>query len=126
MALRSDKLNKAYLEDQESKENFRDTKDYRADSDRIIRSFEHWHIIDNLYPYDLIAKEHHMLVPKRVFGKMIECTRDEWNEYKYILNLFEKEGHYNAILENFSSGRSILRHLHLHLLVYKDSQIGSE
>ncbi len=120
MALRSQKLIDAYKAEQTAHEDFRMVKDLSEDHERVIRSFEHWNIIENLYPYDLIAKEHHMLVPKRVFGKMSECTRDEWNEYKYLLNLFEEEDHYDAILENFSKGRSIIRHLHLHLLVYKD------
>lgn len=120
MSLRSEKLQAAYKQDQESRIDFRNQKDYEDDQERVLRTFEYWYVIENLYPYDLITKEHHMLVPKRVFGKMSECTREEWNEYKLLLNLFEEEGHYNAILENFSSGRSIMKHLHLHLLVYKD------
>lgn len=120
MTLRSEHIKNAYLEDQAQNVNFRTEKDYREDEENIFRSFEHWYIIENLYPYDLITKEHHMLVPKRVFSKMSECTRDEWNEYKYIINLLEEEGHYDGILENFSKGRSIMKHLHLHLLVYKD------
>lgn len=120
MALRSTALSNSYLADQASRDDFRNNKDYQEDHERILRSFEHWHIIENLYPYDMIAKEHHMLVPKRVFSKMSECTRDEWNEYKYLVSLFEEEGHYSAILENFSKGRSIMKHLHLHLIVFKD------
>tara|TARA_B100000745_G_scaffold271168_1_gene198401 strand:+ start:3265 stop:3645 length:381 start_codon:yes stop_codon:yes gene_type:complete len=126
MALRSKETAEAYLKEQAGRDDFRNNKDYEEDHERILRSFEHWHIIENLYPYDNIAKEHHMLVPKRVFGRMSECTRDEWNEYKYLLNVFEEEGHYDCILENFSRGRSIIRHLHLHLIVYKDRYAGKE
>ena len=121
MSLRSETVMNAYLEDQAQRNNFREEKDYHEDKERILRTFEHWVVIENLYPYDLIAKEHHMLVPKRVFSRMSECTRNEWDEYKYILNTLEEEAHYDAIMENFSKGRSILRHLHLHLIVYRDS-----
>jgi len=120
MALRSPEMLNAYLAEQAKKPGFRNHKNYLEDEERILRHFEHWMIIDNLYPYDIIAKEHHLLVPKRVFSRMSECTRDEWNEYKHIINLFEEEGHYSAIMENFTKGRSILGHLHLHLIVFKD------
>lgn len=120
MTLRSTKIAEAYLKEQKEQNDFRNNKDYTDDSERILRSFEYWYVINNLYPYDIIAQEHHMLVPKRVFGSMSECTRDEWNEYKYLLSLFEKENHYDCILENFSKGRSIMKHLHLHLIVLKN------
>lgn len=126
MALRSKENADAYLEAQGGIADHLHLKDYSNDSEHIIRSFEYWHIISNLYPYDMIAKEHDMLVPKRVFSKLSDCTRLEWEEYKTILNVLETEGYYDAVLENFSRGRSILRHLHIHLIVWKDRYAGSE
>jgi len=114
-------MENAYQEEQSQRENYRQEKDYAEDQDRVLRTFNHWVILGNLYPYDLIAKEHDMLMPKRVFGKMSDCNREEWDEYKEIINLLEAENRYDAVLENFSRGRSILRHLHIHLLVYKDN-----
>lgn len=121
MPLRSDEMKEKYAEHRAQYENFSRTKDYREDHERIIRSYEHWYIIQNLFPYDKITKAHNMLVPKRVFSKMSECNKSEWSEYKIILNQLEDEGYYDAILENFSRNRSIYKHLHLHLLVWKDT-----
>ena len=84
-------MENAYQEEQSQRENYRQEKDYAEDQDRVLRTFNHWVILGNLYPYDLIAKEHDMLMPKRVFGKMSDCNREEWDEYKEIINLLEAE-----------------------------------
>lgn len=119
MPLRTSETKEKYLANQAGYENFSVTKNYREDEERIIQSFEYWYIIANLFPYDKVAEQHDMLVPKRVFGKMSECTKEEWEEYKTIINQFEADGHYDAMLENFSKGKSILRHLHIHLIIWK-------
>jgi hypothetical protein len=35
------------------------------ESGDIITSFKHWHIMENLFPYDAIAEINHMIFPKR-------------------------------------------------------------
>ncbi|MFT5849663.1 MAG: diadenosine tetraphosphate (Ap4A) HIT family hydrolase [Patiriisocius sp.] len=120
MVLRSEKLKSQYLADQSRYDDFLKNKDFDEDRERIVKSFKYWDIIENLYPYDKIAKAHDMLVPRRVFAKMSECRKEEWDEYKIIMNQFEFDGHYDAVLENFSKGRSVLKQLHIHLIVWKD------
>ena len=120
MPLRTDETKANYLSTQAKYKNFSQTKDYREDEEHILQSFTHWYLIANLFPYDKVAKQHDLLIPKRVFGKMSDCTKEEWEEYKQIINQFELDGHYNSMLENFSKGKSILRHLHIHLIVWKD------
>lgn len=120
MALRSAEITNAYKLDQEARTNFRDERHLADENEQVVREFTHWVIIENIYPYDLITKEHHLLIPRRVFSTMQECERHEWEEYKEIVNTLHEEGYYSGILENFPKGRSIMKHLHLHLLVYKD------
>jgi len=115
---RSEKVKSQYLADQSRYDNFSKNKDFDEDREKIIKSYRYWNIIKNLYPYDMIAKEHDMLVPKRIFGKMSECKKEEWDEYKIIMNQLEFDGYYDAMLENFSKGRTVLKQLHLHLIVW--------
>jgi len=119
MPLRTDRMKEKYAENMNQYEDFISTKNFEEDKERIIHSYTHWYIIANLFPYDKIAATHNMLVPKRVFGKISECNKEEWEEYKTILNQFEDDGIYDAILENFSRNRSVCTHLHLHLIVWK-------
>ncbi|MFT7506886.1 MAG: diadenosine tetraphosphate (Ap4A) HIT family hydrolase [Acidimicrobiales bacterium] len=119
MPLRTNQMKTKYTENQVLYENFHDTKNFEEDKERIIHSYEHWDIITNLFPYDKIAEVHDMLVPKRVFGKMSECNKEEWAEYKIIISQFEADAYYDAILENFSKNKSVSRHLHIHLIILK-------
>ncbi len=120
MPLRTTEMKVKYAENMSQYEDFSGTKNFDEDKERIIHSYTHWHIITNLFPYDKIAQTHDMLVPKRTFGKMSECNKDEWDEYKTIITQFEADAYYDAILENFSRNRSVSKHLHLHLLVWKE------
>ncbi len=80
----------------------------------IIESFEHWRIIPNRFPYDLIAKEHHMLIPNRHVVEH-ELTDDERRE----LLMLKHEGleKYDYFIEANDGKKSIPEHFHLHLIV---------
>lgn len=120
MSGRSEETRNKYLAEQSTYDNFNITQEYNEEWAHVITKYEHWYILTNLFPYDNIAQTHDLLVPKRVFRKMSECNKAEWEEYKTILNQLESDGYYDAILENFSKSRSILKHLHLHLIVWKE------
>lgn len=120
MSGRSEEIRNKYLAEQLRFEDFNATRQYDENWKHVVTSYSHWYILTNLFPYDNIAKEHDLLVPKRVFGKMSDCNREEWEEYKTILNQLESDSYYDSILENFSKSRSILKHLHLHLIVWKE------
>jgi len=119
MPLRTNEMKAKYAENMNQYEDFSGTKNFEEDKERIIHSYRHWHIIANLFPYDKVAHTHDMLVPKRVFGKMSECNKEEWEEYKTIVTQFETDAYYDVILENFSSNKSVPCHLHLHLIIWK-------
>ena len=82
-----------------------------------IKEWKHWRLIKNDFPYDVLARKHHLLTPKRLFAKEGEMTSGERKELTAIKN--ELSGGYDTMLENFSEQRSFKNHYHLHLIVYK-------
>jgi hypothetical protein len=82
-----------------------------------IKSFRYWRIVPNLFPWDRIAKTHHMLIPKRhrTYEKLTPPEKKELEKLKpsYI------NQHYWVIAEATHRKKSIPDHFHLHLLVLK-------
>lgn len=84
-----------------------------------LEVFEHWALLPVPFYYDLVADEHHLLVPKRIFGSFAEMNTEEFAELKEIKT---KVGdRYSFILENFPSRLSVPSHFHLHFIKGKDS-----
>jgi hypothetical protein len=79
--------------------------------------FEHWKIMPNRFPYDQIASQHDMIVPKRHVDEK-GITEEEWQEYECIkeANLHTS---YNFFIEAAHSQKSIPGHFHIHLVVLK-------
>ena len=86
--------------------------------DKSLKEFTHWRIITNLFPFDLIAKTHHMIIPKRhiTYNELTEVEKQELELIKTTL-LGEE---YEFMIENLSKMKSIPEHFHLHLVVTKD------
>jgi galactose-1-phosphate uridylyltransferase len=85
---------------------------------RCVREFEHWILIENLFPFDAIASKSHMLVPRRFFAEYGEMTDAEKKELEQIRK--ELESDYDLLMENFAAHRSVKNHFHLHFLVAND------
>ena len=83
-----------------------------------IKAFNHWKIIGNNFPYDLIAETHHMIVPLR-HVKETEITEEEWAEYQQIKEKDLQE--YGYIIEATNRTKSIPAHFHLHLITSKEN-----
>ncbi len=82
-----------------------------------IKDFKYWRIIDNLFPWDQIAKIQHMIIPKRhVIYK--ELTPEEKLEYDEIKLTDMEEYHLSA--EATNKRKSIPGHFHVHLIILKD------
>lgn len=82
-----------------------------------LKNFKHWRIVHNKYPYDKVAKIHHMIIPKRhtVYEELNRVERDELDLIKNThINL-----KYEVILEATNKEKSIPDHFHLHLMVMK-------
>ncbi|MDP3735238.1 MAG: hypothetical protein Q8R39_02300 [bacterium] len=82
-----------------------------------IETFQFWKVTENSFPYDLIAKVHHMLVPKR-HAVENELTPEELGELAVIKESFVHQ-HYEWIVEPTHPSKSIPSHFHLHLIVGK-------
>ena len=82
---------------------------------KTIKKFKYWRIIENDFPYDKIAKIHHMVVP---FRHISECklNKKELNEFRKI-----KQKYIAKNYDHISKGmaKSIPNHFHLHLIVLK-------
>lgn len=74
-----------------------------------------WRIIDNAFPYDEIAKVHHMLVPKRHVPDE-EITSAEWAEFARLKKGYVNDT-YEFTIEAVPRRMSIPGHMHLHLIV---------
>jgi len=83
-------------------------------TDDSIRDFTHWRILLNDFPYDVIAKTHHMIVPKRHVTEH-EITQEEWQEYQEIKKDYLQL--YDVLLESTSRMKSIPEHFHIHLII---------
>lgn len=83
-----------------------------------LQTFEYWRIIENIFPYDKIAKVHNMILPKRHVTEP-ELSEGEIRELKDIK---EKHLHkdYDFIIEATHRMKSIPAHFHLHLIVAKN------
>lgn len=86
--------------------------------DDTIKDFAHWKIIPNLFPYDLIATTHHMIVPKRHVDSK-ELTNIEKEELETLKETYLNDN-YEYFFEVSNSGKSIPGHYHIHLIIPKD------
>jgi len=83
-----------------------------------ILEFKEWRVINNRFPYDTIAKVHHLLVPKRQFVNMLDMNEYERAELDGLL-AHELGETYDMIAYNFPKNQSVKSWLHYHLIVLK-------
>ena len=83
-----------------------------------IKKYKYWTIMDNEYPWDLIAKTNHMIVPKRhvAYEKLNIAEQKEFDLIKK--NYLEKK--YTLFIEAATREKSIPGHFHIHLIILKD------
>lgn len=88
-----------------------------------VRTYTHWKLIENKFPYDLMAGTHHMLVPLR-HAPEIELTKEEQTEFLDIKYSDDIQHTYDNFIESTHRTRSI-HHFHLHLVVLKEPHTAS-
>jgi diadenosine tetraphosphate (Ap4A) HIT family hydrolase len=86
-----------------------------CDEREAIAEFEHWRMVPNLYPYDRIAKVHHMLVSRR-HATDAELTEEEQKEFDTIKEEYAQT-HYNFMIEPMRKRKSIPAHSHVHFII---------
>lgn len=83
----------------------------------IIKTFTHWKITVNEFPYDLIAQTHHMIFPIAHVAEE-DISPEAWQEFREIKKDYIQL--YDMIIEGTSRMKSIPEHYHLHLILEKD------
>jgi hypothetical protein len=109
-ALRSPAMHTKYL-------TYPKDPDFMKNAPSIV-DYQYWRIINNKFPYDSVAKVHHMLVPKRQFAHPIEINKMETVELDTIIATYLDD--YDAIMLNLPKARTIPNWLHYHLLTFKN------
>ncbi len=86
-----------------------------------LKVFKHWKIMENNFPYDIIATTHNMVVPLR-HVREDELNSEEMEELLKIKNeVLHKE--YDFFIEATYKIKSIPNHYHLHLIKVKDLSV---
>lgn len=83
-----------------------------------LHEFGHWRIIDNMFPYDRVAKDHHMIIPKK-HALESELSDAEKMELKNIKAEYLSQN-YDFIIEAMPKNKSIPEHFHIHLIIAKE------
>jgi hypothetical protein len=84
-----------------------------------VETFKYWKIVANDFPYDLIAREHNMLLPMRHIAED-GLSSDELRELIDI-KMNHLDPKYDYVIEAAPKNKSIPDHFHLHLIVMKNS-----
>ncbi|MDB5238598.1 MAG: hypothetical protein JWM46_868 [Candidatus Kaiserbacteria bacterium] len=85
---------------------------------QAVESFVHWKIVTDDFPYNKIAKLHHVLTPLRHVLER-ELNGEERQEYHDIKEE-QLEGKYEYVIEPIGQHRSVPGHFHTHLIVSLD------
>ena len=83
-----------------------------------VKEYMHWRLIDNDFPYDVLASRHCILTPRRKFQEdweMVESERAELFEIKKELG-----NDFDTIMENFGHQRTFSMHYHLHFIKFNE------
>lgn len=86
-------------------------------SKEAVKNFKYWKIIKNDFPYDLIAREHRMIVPLRHIHEDA-LTVSEVAEFEDLKKTYI-DAEYDYMVEATTKNKSIPAHFHLHLIVAK-------
>ena len=83
-----------------------------------LKNFTRWRIIQNEFPYDKVAKVHHMIIPNRHVTEP-ELNSEEIQEFRDIKQEYLHKK-YDFLIEASYLKKSIPGHFHIHLIVGKN------
>ena len=85
----------------------------------LVKEWELWVLVKNEFPYDKIAEDHCMLVPKRKFCDDMEMIEEERWELWDIKKEFSKDRLFDLMCESMQHDKSVTGVFHLHCLRLK-------
>lgn len=95
----------------------RETKEFKSRcalcQKDTLEEFTYWRIVDNSFPYDLIAETHHMLISK-VHATERELPKEAHEELLHIKNRCLQQ--YDLMTMSLPKNLSIPQHVHYHLI----------
>lgn len=113
--LRSEEVQEAYMKERSVHGKF--TPDFFQEKDG--KEYIYWRLIENDFPYDLIAEKHFLLSPRRNFANDWEMSDEERQELFDIKKQIAETLEFDSIYENVPHNRTLPGHYHLHLVKYK-------
>lgn len=90
---------------------------FNLNKENILHEGKFWVVIANDFPYDQVFDIHHLLIPRRIFPFASDMTENEFTELQEMKLYLDK--YYDSVLENLYEGRSVHKHFHLQLCVWK-------
>lgn len=90
----------------------------KKEQEKLLKEFKYWRILDNLFPWDRIAKVNHLLVPKKHIVEK-HLTESARKELEFIKSTYVNDN-YELMAEATHKKKSIPEHFHMHLIVIKD------
>jgi diadenosine tetraphosphate (Ap4A) HIT family hydrolase len=86
----------------------------------VVREYTHFVVMKNDFPYTRVARDSHMLSPRRHVASIYDLTSDELAELHTIITAIETgDGDYDQIIKSTFKNMSIPSHVHLHLIRFK-------
>ena len=93
--------------------------DFANGAEHLRRTFTHFWIVDNLFPYHIWDSsrtvEHMLLVPKRHIISIADYTHEEREEYMAIIAEYESSG-YNIYSRSSANKSKTVAHQHTHFI----------
>ena len=86
--------------------------------EEVVENHKYWRIVKNKYPYDNAFSVSHMVVCLRHVETEAQLTDIERIELKMIKKIALRGLTYDMWIENAIPRRSVLPHLHYHLLQF--------
>jgi len=102
--------------DQEYRD-FLKTKPVPFEKNKVIENYGDWILVENDYPYDLLYKKHHLLIPRARVGSFTQLNKISQRRYHTLLAHLEDQ--YDLYFVNMAKGRTVPTHWHCHLAVWK-------
>lgn len=123
--VRTEGMMKKYIQHMQEKQtsNVVESNAFLDWKERLVKEFDHWIIIENLFPYDAIAETSHMIITKRkVPFDWRLLTEEEEKEIDLLKETYINDN-YDVVWENLPKDQTVTEHFHLHLLVLKREEV---
>ena len=86
--------------------------------DIIIKEWNNWKLVKNIFYWDELLILDNLLIPKRQCKDFNNLSSIELKELQEITNELNAKGNYDSIIANFRKKRSVLYWFHFHCVEF--------